>query len=189
EMLRVIKEEEPPRPSARLSGSGSLPSLAAQRQLEPVKLTKLVRGELDWIVMKCLEKDRSRRYDTASGLARDVERYLSDEPVEACPPSARYRLSKFARRYKKALVTAAAFAAILVIGAVMSTLLAVWATSAEGEANRQRIASDEAKQDALEAKQEADKQRDDALRSVCRRNEPGPACVGRERCRPRPRVA
>ena len=72
EMLRLIKEEEPPRPSARLSGSDSLPSLAAQRQLEPVRLTRLVRGELDWIVMKCLEKDRSRRYETANGLARDV---------------------------------------------------------------------------------------------------------------------
>src|SRR5437870_4805090 len=94
EMLRLIKEEEPPRPSARLSGSKTLPSLAAQRQLEPVKLTKLVRGELDWIVMKCLEKDRARRYETANGFARDVQAYLADEPVEACPPSARYRPSK-----------------------------------------------------------------------------------------------
>ena len=83
EMLRLIKEEEPPSPSARLRGSGLLPSLAAQRQLEPGKLTKMVRGELDWIVMKCLEKDRSRRYNTANGLARDVERYLADEVVEA----------------------------------------------------------------------------------------------------------
>ena len=85
EMLRVIQEEEPQRPSARLSGSASLPSLAAQRHLEPAKLARLVRGELDWIVMKCLEKDRSRRYDTANGLARDVERYLTDELVEAAP--------------------------------------------------------------------------------------------------------
>ncbi|HKI33459.1 MAG TPA: serine/threonine-protein kinase [Gemmataceae bacterium] len=77
EMLRLIKEEEPQRPSARLSGSGSLPSLAAQRQLEPVKLAKLVRGELDWIVMKCLEKDRSRRYDTANGIV-DPENWTAD---------------------------------------------------------------------------------------------------------------
>ena len=90
-----------------------------------------MRGELDWIVMKCLEKDRSRRYETASGLARDLERYLADEPVEACPPSASYRLRKFARKHKKALATAAAFAVLLVAGVVMSTLLAVWATSAE----------------------------------------------------------
>jgi len=169
EMLRLIKEEEPPRPSARLSGSGSLPSVAAQRQLEPVKLTRLVRGELDWIAMKCLEKDRSRRYETANGLARDVEHYLADEPVEACPPSARYRLSKFARKYKKALATGAVFAVILIAAAVISTTLAVWATSAEKaanlaerEANRQRIASDTARQHELEARLEADKQRDEA---------------------------
>jgi serine/threonine protein kinase len=83
EVLRLIKEEEPPRPSARLGGSDSLPSLAARRQLEPTRLAGLVRGELDWIVMKCLEKDRSRRYETANDLARDVERYLRDESVEA----------------------------------------------------------------------------------------------------------
>ena len=126
-----------------------------------------MRGELDWIVMKCLEKDRSRRYETANGLARDLERYLADEPVEACPPSSSYRLRKFARKHKKALATAAAFAVLLVAGAVMSTLLAVWATSAEREANRQRARGDQAnaadaKQEALDAKAEADKQRDEA---------------------------
>src|SRR5262249_53269839 len=149
ELVRVIKEEEAPRPSARLSSSGNLPKIAAVRKTEPARLLKLVRGEIDWIVMKCLEKDRSRRYDTASGLARDVERYLADEPVEACPPSASYRLRKFAHKYKKALVTVAAFAALLVAGVVVSTLLAVWATSAEREANRQRIASEAAKQEAV----------------------------------------
>ena len=163
EMVRLIREEEAPRPSVRLSSSNDLPKIAAARKTEPARLSKLVRGEIDWIVMKCLEKDRSRRYETASGLARDVERYLADEPVEACPPSSRYRLSKFARKYKKALATAAAFVVLLVAGVVMSTLLAVWATSAERrEANRQRIASDEAKQEAWEAKVEADKQRDEA---------------------------
>ena len=94
ELLRLIKEEEPPRPSARLSDSDSLHSLAAQRQLEPSRLTRLVRGELDWIVMKCLEKDRSRRYETANGLARDVERYLADESVEACAAVGILSLSK-----------------------------------------------------------------------------------------------
>src|SRR5262249_17306899 len=79
------------------------------------------RGELDWIVMRCLEKDRARRYETASGLARDVERYLADEPVEAGPPGPRYRLSKFARKHRTALVTAAAFAILLVAGVVVST--------------------------------------------------------------------
>ena len=96
EVRRVIREEEPLRPSLRLSSSDALPSVAASRQIEPLKLTRLVRGDLDWIVMKCLEKDRTRRYESASGLARDIERYLHDEPVEASPPSRRYRLGKFA---------------------------------------------------------------------------------------------
>src|SRR3954454_5445292 len=88
EVLRMIREEEPPKPSTRLSDSGkALASISAQRRTEPAKLTKLVRGELDWIVMKCLEKDRNRRYETANGLAHDIENYLHDEPVQACPPS------------------------------------------------------------------------------------------------------
>jgi serine/threonine protein kinase/tetratricopeptide (TPR) repeat protein len=120
ELLRLIKEDEPPRPSARLSDSDSLASVAAQRQLEPVRLTRLVRGELDWIVMKCLEKDPSRRYETANGLARDVERYLADESVEACPPSAGYRLSKFFRRHKRP-VLAAAIIFLLLVGGIAGT--------------------------------------------------------------------
>src|SRR5207244_4209757 len=104
EVLRMIKEEEAPKPSTRLSDSGAaLASISANRHTEPAKLTKLVRGELDWIVMKCLEKDRNRRYETASGFAGDVQRYLADEPVLACPPSAGYRLRKFARRNKDGL--------------------------------------------------------------------------------------
>ena len=92
EILRMIKEEEPPKPSTRLSDSGeALASISAQRHMEPAKLTKLVRGELDWIVMKTLEKDRNRRYETANGFAADVQRYLNDEPVQACPPSAGYQ--------------------------------------------------------------------------------------------------
>ena len=121
ELLRLIKEEEPPRPSARLSDSDTLPSLAAQRQLEPTRLTRLVRGELDWIVMKCLEKDRSRRYETANGLARDVERYLADESVEACPPSAGYRFRKFVHRHRGPTLAAAIFLILLVAGIVGTT--------------------------------------------------------------------
>ncbi len=104
EMMRIIREDEPPKPSTRLSESkDALPSISAQRRTEPAKLTKLVRGELDWIVMKSLEKDRNRRYETANGFALDIEHYLADEPVEACPPSAAYRLRKFARRNKAGL--------------------------------------------------------------------------------------
>jgi tetratricopeptide (TPR) repeat protein len=107
EVLRLVREEEPPRPSTRLSTTDELPSIAANRGVEPKKLTGLVRGELDWIVMKALEKDRSRRYETANGFALDVQRYLADEPVQACPPSAGYRLSKFARRNRGRLAVAA----------------------------------------------------------------------------------
>jgi len=126
EILRMIKEEEPPRPSTRLSDSGeTLASISANRHTEPAKLTKLVRGELDWIVMKCLEKDRNRRYETASGLAADVQRYLNDEPVQACPPSAWYRFRKFARRNKRALATAALLGVMLLVavGAVVTSAL------------------------------------------------------------------
>src|SRR5262249_1539080 len=131
EMLRIIREEEPPKPSTRLSSSDTLPAIASARQTEPTKLAKVVRGDLDWIVMKALEKDRTRRYETANGLARDIERYLADEPVEACPPSAGYRLKKFARKYKKSLTMSAAFALLLVAGVVASTWQAVRATRAE----------------------------------------------------------
>src|SRR5207253_5347908 len=119
EILRMIKEEEPPRPSTRLSDSGeALASISAQRHMEPAKLTKLLRGELDWIVMKTLEKDRNRRYETANGFAADVRRYLNDEQVLACPPSAGYRLRKFARRNKVSLATALGIALVLLLAMV-----------------------------------------------------------------------
>jgi serine/threonine protein kinase len=149
ELLRLIREEEPPRPSTRLSASKeTLPAISARRGTEPVKLAGLLRGELDWIVLKALEKERARRYQTANGLARDVERYLADEPVEACPPSRRYRLAKFARKHRKALLTAAAFAALLVAGAALSAWQAVRATQAEAQARRERDAVARAKEEA-----------------------------------------
>jgi serine/threonine protein kinase/Flp pilus assembly protein TadD len=107
EMLRIIREEEPTRPSTKLSTAEGLPALAANRGTEPAKLTKLVRGELDWIVMKALEKDRSRRYETANDFALDMQSYLADEPVQACPASAAYRFLKFARRHKAGVAIAA----------------------------------------------------------------------------------
>jgi eukaryotic-like serine/threonine-protein kinase len=94
ELLRIVREEEPPRPSTRLGTTEELPSIAANRRLEPKKLSGLVRGDLDWIVMKCLEKDRTRRFATANELARDLERYLHDEPVEARPPQRRLPVAK-----------------------------------------------------------------------------------------------
>ncbi len=120
EMIRIIREEEPVKPSTRLSSDNSLPSVAAIRQTEPRRLMALLRGELDWIVMKCLEKQRDRRYETASALALDIQRYLADQPVEARPPSAGYRLGKLLRRHKGAAV-AAALIFWLLIGGIVST--------------------------------------------------------------------
>jgi non-specific serine/threonine protein kinase/serine/threonine-protein kinase len=133
EVRRLIREEDPPKPSTRLSTSDSI-AVAAQRRMEPAKLSKLVRGDLDWITMKALEKDRTRRYETANGLARDIQRYLSDEPVEASPPSATYRLRKFARKHRMVLTTAAAFLALVTAGAALATWQAVRATHAEVQA-------------------------------------------------------
>ncbi len=115
EMLRMIREQEPSKPSTKLSTAEGLPTLAANRGTEPSKLTKLVRGELDWIVMKALEKDRNRRYETANGFAMDVQRYLADETVLACPPSMLYRARKFARRNRGALLIAGFVLFVLVL--------------------------------------------------------------------------
>ncbi|HEY7422835.1 MAG TPA: protein kinase [Gemmataceae bacterium] len=125
EALRIIREEEAPTLSNRLATTAELPAIAANRGTEPSRLTKLVRGELDWIVMKALEKDRNRRYETANGFARDVQRYLADEPVQACPPSNWYRLRKFARRNKAALATASVVALVVFVAVAVSTAL-VW---------------------------------------------------------------
>jgi WD40 repeat protein/serine/threonine protein kinase len=122
EMLRVIREEEPPKPSTRLSTMEDSSSVASNRGLEPKRLSGLVRGELDWIVMKALEKDRKRRYETASGLANDLRRYLSNEPVSAGPPSSWYRLRKLARRNRAGMATAAIVAAALVAVAGISVI-------------------------------------------------------------------
>jgi serine/threonine protein kinase len=131
EILHLIKEVEPTRPSLKISTSESLPSIAAQRSLEPAQLSRMVRGDLDWIVMKALEKERSRRYETANALARDIDRYLHDEAVEAGPPSATYRLTKLARKHRALLGTVATIAALLVIGTAISTWQAIRATAAE----------------------------------------------------------
>jgi serine/threonine protein kinase/Tfp pilus assembly protein PilF len=171
EIRRIIREEEPPRPSTRLSELGSrhtpsavvpadcpgeslandrtrsvptpagstLATVAAQRRTEPARLMKQVRGELDWIVMKCLEKDRNRRYETASALAADLQRYLHVEPVLACPPSPWYRLRKFAQRNKTGLALAGlAFFVVLLVGSIG---WGVWDRAArEEEVRRDRAA-------------------------------------------------
>jgi eukaryotic-like serine/threonine-protein kinase len=140
EIRRIIREEEPPRPSTRLStlAAADLTEIAKQRTAEPTKLPGLFRGELDWIVMKALEKDRNRRYATANGLAADVQHYLADEPVAACPPSNFYRLQKSVRRHKTAYFTAAVFFILLLAGVVASMSEAVRARRAELEQGRLR---------------------------------------------------
>ncbi|GAF94645.1 unnamed protein product, partial [marine sediment metagenome] len=109
EIVRIIREDEPPKPSTRLNTLGeALSDVAKHRQVQPGELCKIVRGDLDWVVMKALEKDRTRRYETANEFTMDIERHLGDEPVVASPPSVGYRLSKFVRRNRRFVTAAAA---------------------------------------------------------------------------------
>jgi serine/threonine-protein kinase len=136
EVRRIIREEEPARPSRRLSTPGrATTGVSAPRRGDPKRLGRLFRGELDWVVMKCLEKDRNRRYDTAGGLAGDVENYLHDRPVLACPPSVVYRVRTFARRKKTGLAVAGLvlLAAALLGGGAAWTLRDRAARSAAAE--------------------------------------------------------
>ncbi len=144
EMIRMIKEEEPVKPSTRLSTNASTPSIAALRQTDPKRLSNLLRGDLDWIILKCLEKDRSRRYDTANQLALEIRRHLEDEPILAGPPSKLYVLRKFVRKHRLKVVSALGVVAALVIGLVVSLVLLDRAVQSEALANQLKI--DEQKQ-------------------------------------------
>lgn len=150
EMIRIIREEEPSKPSTRLSTDESLPSLAAVRQTEPRKLTALLRGELDWVVMKCLEKQRDRRYETANALVRDIQRYLSDEPVEARPPSLGYRAEKFLRR-NKGPVIAASLVVFALIGGIVGTTWGLFEASHQADVAENRRKEAQAAQKRAEA--------------------------------------
>jgi eukaryotic-like serine/threonine-protein kinase len=145
EMRRQIREQEPSRPSTRLSTmlAAELTTIAAHRQAHPPKLVHLVRGDLDWIVMKCLEKDRTRRYDTANGLFADIQRHLNNEPVLACPPGNLYKFQKIVRRNKLVCAAAALIAVVLVAAAGISVWQAILATRAKTQAT-QRFAESEA---------------------------------------------
>ena len=123
EMQRIICEQDPVKPSTKLTTlGGKLDDIAKHRSSTADQLRKSVRGDLDWIVMKCLEKDRTRRYETANGLAMDIERHLNDEPVTARPPSKLYRFEKLVRRNKGVFAGVAAVAAALVIGLTVSAV-------------------------------------------------------------------
>src|SRR5262245_20602584 len=158
EMVRIIKVEEPSKPSTRISTDDSAPSLAALRHTEPKKLAALLRGELDWVALKCLEKQRDRRYETANALARDIQRYLADEVVEARPPSAGYRLKKCVRRHKVQVIAGGLVAAALVAGMVGTGLALKRALHAESDLSAQLGETKKA--------QEAEKARADELKQV-----------------------
>jgi len=138
EIVRKIREIEPPKPSTRVSVVNDAGEVAAQRRIDGSKLQRLLRGELDWVVMKCLEKERDRRYDTAEALAADLERYLRDEPVLAAPPSARYRFKKFMRRHWEKAAVVCGVLLLLIVGVIATSM--GWARAARAE----QLAKDEA---------------------------------------------
>jgi eukaryotic-like serine/threonine-protein kinase len=162
EMLRVIREQEPSKPSTKLSTADGLPMLATNRSTEPAKLPKLVKGELDWIVMKCLEKDRNRRYETANDFAMDLQRYLADEPVQASPLSTAYRLRKFVRRNKRAVLALTAIFLLLFTGITGTTWGLVRAEKSRQEENRQRRLAEAAVSSERTAKEAESEQRNRA---------------------------
>ena len=156
EMQRIIREVEPPRPSTRLSTIDTLPSVAANRDTEPSRLTKDIRGDLDWIVMKSLEKDRQRRYQTAIGLSDDLRRYLADEPVEARRPSGQYRLRKFVRRNKVGVMAGGTILAALVFGLGAVSYFAAVASREARLSQAALIKAEQSRQEADRSRQEAE---------------------------------
>jgi eukaryotic-like serine/threonine-protein kinase len=139
EIRRTIREQEPERPSTRLStmAAAELTEVAKQRHTDPAKLGNLIRGDLDWIVMKCLEKDRARRYETANGVAADIQRHLNCEPVVARPPSRLYEFQKTVRRHKLGFAAGAALLTVLAVGVLASTWQAVRAQREAQRAQRE----------------------------------------------------
>jgi WD40 repeat protein/serine/threonine protein kinase len=163
EIVRVIREEEPDKPSTRLSTLGdTLAEIAKRRHAEPAELCKIVRGDLDWVVMKTLEKDRTRRYETASEFAMDIRRHLGNEPVLAGPPSTVYRLRKFARRHRTAVVSGLLVATAIVTGLVVSTRMYFQAEQARRKESTARSKAEEAREKEAVARTEAVAARDKA---------------------------
>lgn len=157
EVLRIIKEEEVPRPSLRLAESKeTLVDLAAKRRIDPKKLANSLRSELDWIALKALDKDRTRRYATANGLARDIERYLADEPIEARAPTTGARLNKFVKKNRALVVAAAVVLTSLLFGIVGTTEAMNRARRAEGIALAEAAESERANRREAEQRQLAD---------------------------------
>jgi eukaryotic-like serine/threonine-protein kinase len=152
EMLRLIREVEPPTPSSRISSSETLPSLAATRQTEPSRLGRFVRGDLDWIVMKALAKERQQRYESPIALSHDIDRFLNHEPVTAGPPTAGYRFRKFVRRNRPQLV-AASLVLLALVGGIIGTTLGLF------EARRQTALANHQERIAIAERDEKEKAR------------------------------
>ncbi len=162
EMLKLIREQEAPTPSSRLSSAESTPSVAASRQTEPAKLGRFVKGELDWIALKALAKDRDRRYETANGFAKDIERFLNHEPLQAGPPSVSYRLTKFVRRNRPQVIAASLVLLSLVAGVIGTSLALLEAKRQERAAVVAREAEAERAEGERQAKELAEIKRQEA---------------------------
>jgi WD40 repeat protein/tetratricopeptide (TPR) repeat protein len=160
EICRILRDQEPPKPSVRIStlAAEARTTVSADRCTDPQQLNQMIRGDLDWIAMKALEKDRTRRYETANGLALDIARYLNEEPVLACPPSATYRLRKFARRNKVLITSLVLIASVMLVATGVSTWMAVRESLARFEVENQRAEAEKERTSAAE-------QRDRAVRA------------------------
>ncbi len=156
EMLRMVREVDPPRPSTKVSTAEALPSIAASRDIEPAQLKRALQGDLDWIVMKALEKDRTRRYETANGFAADVLRHLAYEPVQAAPPSRAYRLRKFVRKHRGAVIAASLVLLALLAGIAGTTWGLIRADRARAAEAKRVTERDEALKKAAERVKERD---------------------------------
>ena len=162
EMLRMVREVDPPRPSTRLSTADALPNIAANRNIDPAQLRRAVHGDLDWVVMKALEKDRARRYDTANGFAADILRHLANEPVLAAPPSRAYRTRKFLRKHRAGVI-AASLVLLALVGGIVGTSIGMLQAREAREAETKRAEGEkQAKESEMVQRTRAEKAREEA---------------------------
>ena len=160
EIQRIIRQVDPPKPSTKFSSlSADSTTIAHQRHTEPRTLARLLRGDLDWIVMKCLEKDRTRRYDTANGLALEIQRYLNSEPVLAGPPTVRYRFRKLVRRNKGAVAAGLIISTVLVGGLIGTSYGLAQAVRARKAETQQRVIAEKREREAVHAREAEAEQR------------------------------
>jgi len=166
EMLRFIREIDPPKPSTKISKSEALPSIAANRKLEPRRLQSLVTGDLDWIVMKALAKERNQLYESANGFAQDIQRYLVNEPVQAGPPSASYRLRKFVQRHRGTVLAAGLVLLALIAGVIGTSYGMVKANEQATKAKEEAQAKETARAAEAAEREKAEKARDRTLQAL-----------------------